>query len=69
MGLEKRNQQIQDTRMLLLAELKRITSILQSDIKTGYGYDNAELKNKMLESRRDMIRLEKLMYDYNLKEE
>lgn len=69
MGLEKRNQQIQDTRMLLLAELKRITSILQSDIKIGYGYDNAELKNKMLESRRDMIRLEKLMYDYNLKEE
>lgn len=74
MNLEKRNQQIKDTRVLLSAELKRITDILESDteLNLGYSYElhqsKAELKNKMLEARRDMIRLEKLMYDYDFKE-
>lgn len=74
MKLEKRKQQISDMRVLLSAELKRIVEILDSNIELNIGYDyvshkaKAELKNKMLEARRDMIRLEKLMYDYGLGE-
>lgn len=74
MKLEKRKQQISDMRVLLSAELKRIVEILDSNIELNIGYDyvsykaKAELKNKMLEARRDMIRLEKLMYDYEVGE-
>ena len=68
--LENRKQQIDNTRALLSAELKRITEILDSDTELDIGHSyksykvKAELKGKMLEARRDMIRLEKLMYDY-----
>jgi len=73
--MRSKKQQINNTRVLLSAELKRITEILDSDAELDMGYSyrlcktKAELKGKMLEARRDMIRLEKLMYDYEMGEE
>ena len=75
MELEDRKQQIDNTRSLLSAELKRITKILDSDTELNIGHSyksykvKSKLKGKMLEARRDMIRLEKLLYDYRFGEE
>lgn len=57
---------INDTKTLLQAELKRVIELLKNnDLDLGYSYstykEKAELKNKMLEARRDMVRLEKFM--------
>lgn len=62
---EIRQKAIDSTKILLQAEIKRILELLRNDLGIGFKYDTykikAELKNKMTEARRDMIRLEKLM--------
>lgn len=60
-------QRIEETRVLLLAELRRITKLLEhTQIRPQDYHSNsavrAELKGKMSEARRDMKRLEKLLY-------
>lgn len=62
------NKRLQETIVLLHAELKRIIELLEQKeyISVSWYCSNsgirAELKNKMAEARRDMKRLEKLMY-------
>jgi hypothetical protein len=53
---------------LLRAELIRIIELLEDEEKLRRTFDNnkAELKAKMHEARRDMLRLEKLLYEYNV---
>lgn len=57
MNHEERKLKIKSTENLLKEELNRIIELLEVDER-----NNAELRNKMLEARRDMLRLEKLIY-------
>lgn len=72
-----RNKKIDSTKLLLKLQLERIIELLETDsnalMSEGWGRDNlskirSELKNKMRECRRDMIRLQKLMYGYSVED-
>lgn len=82
MKLVERKDAIDNLRIHLQMELVRIANILQgkelATLCSGYCSkyiafrDRAELKNRMIEARRDMVRLEKLLYggtDYEISRE
>ena len=52
---------IDDTKQLIVLECKRVIEILESGTKL-YSAEQAELKAKMHELRRDTIRLENQLY-------
>ena len=72
MDKDIRIKKIDSTKALLKLELERVIELLETESEDLWcpSYrtfkNKSELKSKMSESRRDMIRLEKLMYDYNL---
>lgn len=72
MNIEIRNKKIKSTKALLQLELNRISELLNTEVNFNLEYSMAsiksELKAKMHEARRDMIRLEKLLYDYEYDE-
>lgn len=53
---------------LLKAELLRILELMENpETFNRWGREKAELKAKMKEARRDMVRLDKLVYGYDVR--
>lgn len=51
------NEQAENTRILLIANMKRVIELLEKgELKTHYGSNYAEYERKMHEVRRDSIR-------------
>ena len=71
MDRDTRIKKIDNTKLLLKVEMERIVELLETDSEDLWDANyktfqlKSELKAKMHEARRDMIRLEKLLYDYD----
>lgn len=69
MSSEERNKRIETMRILIKAECQRVIELLDtkedlSRYSFGQGTPQSSLRSKMLELRKDTIRLDHLMYNY-----